>query len=99
MTWQDVIELGLGICLFYVVCRYYWLRVIFSAVILFIWTLFSIAAPLYFAWDDLVNGNIVLGIFTIVISSVIAVPCCIALYAAWSWAKNEFPNNRPWNAE
>ena len=97
----DIIQWGIFFCLIFIVMKFYWLTVLFLAVILFTWGIISLLAPLYLSFNHFSDGKNFIGIVTMLVSIPILVPCLIAYHAAWKWVKREMNNKvffRKWNA-
>lgn len=90
----EILGIGLLIGLLYLICQFYWLRVLFCGFLLLVWGAGSFLGPLYLAWDDFKHANGFGGLFTLAISAVIYIPWFIALKAAREWIKREIECGR-----
>ena len=97
----DVIDFCILFCLVFVIGKFYWLTVFFLSIVLLIWGIFSLLAPVYLSFHSFSDGETFIGITTILVSIPILIPCLMAYKAAWKWLKREMHNKtffRKWNA-
>ncbi|WP_417821858.1 hypothetical protein [Terasakiella sp.] len=100
-TGEELIGFMLLAVLVAVIFRYYWLRVLSVAAILFAWALVAVVAPFYFVAEGFSKGNYGLSFFTLLVSAVLFIPWVIAFRSALNWIMQEKRFDRwtklPWN--
>jgi hypothetical protein len=91
--------LFIGAC--WIVCRYYWLRVLACGVGLATWGLAAVAVPVFFSWRYALDGHPVLAVVALAVSAIPAGFWGVAACAAASWVKAQQRRGmlwQPWNA-